>query len=209
MTRQLSCDQHVLYRAGCEECQHRGRNYEQRRMILLNQGVRLSVAVDLTASRIRELRAAGYSLPYLAAETGLGTATLTRICNKTVGWVQLRVYRAVERAYERHRDIPGGNVRVVTKARKRGWEPPVLPMPEEVGEEIIDPEAVRRAASGDRTVTLTQAERAEAIRTLEKRRLSAREIAEILGVTDRTVQRWRGGVTKRPGVRGRPKQQTA
>lgn len=57
----------------------------------------------------------------------------------------------------------------------------------------IDEIAVERACKGDRSVPLTHAELAAAFHALNERGYSARVIAERLGVTDRTVQRWRSG----------------
>ena len=57
----------------------------------------------------------------------------------------------------------------------------------------IDPIAVERACDGDQTVTLSRAEMTAAWRELERRRLSAQRIADVLGTTRRTVERWRQG----------------
>ncbi len=70
----------------------------------------------------------------------------------------------------------------------------------------VDDIAVERACHGDRTVTLNRAEHAAAWRALERQQLPAREIARILGVTPRTVFRWRNGharpAYRRAGGRG-------
>lgn len=55
----------------------------------------------------------------------------------------------------------------------------------------VDDVAVYRAINGDRTVPLTRPERSEAVRILTGRGLSGEAIAERLGVTERTVVRWR------------------
>lgn len=65
------------------------------------------------------------------------------------------------------------------------------PKPYEDARIAVDEVAVHRAIDGDRTVSLTRAERSEAVRILTDRGLSRFEIAERLGVTDRTVVRWR------------------
>lgn len=59
--------------------------------------------------------------------------------------------------------------------------------------EDIDEIAVERACRGEQSVRLSRAEMAVAHRILEARNLSAAEIAERLGVTPRTVTRWRTG----------------
>lgn len=57
---------------------------------------------------------------------------------------------------------------------------------------IVDPVAVRRAADGDLTLRLTRRELINATAYLTRHEYSADEIAERLGVTERTVVRWRG-----------------
>lgn len=67
----------------------------------------------------------------------------------------------------------------------------------------IDEIAVERACKGDLTVTLNRAEAADAFRRLDARGLSAQEIADRLGTTQRTVVRWRtgeGSPISRPGT---------
>ena len=57
----------------------------------------------------------------------------------------------------------------------------------------IDEVAVDRAVSGDRAVTLNPAELQAAFQQLNARGLPARRIAETLGVSPRTIIRWRRG----------------
>lgn len=61
-----------------------------------------------------------------------------------------------------------------------------------VGDGIVDEVAVERACRGDLLVSLTAAEAQEAFRLLSRDR-SASEIAGLLGVSQRTVSRWRAG----------------
>lgn len=66
----------------------------------------------------------------------------------------------------------------------------------------VDEVAVERAVGGDRNVPLTRYEMAEAWRQLEDRRLTADMIGARLGVSGRTVGRWRSGElhpASRPG----------
>jgi transposase len=72
-----------------------------------------------------------------------------------------------------------------------------------VRDDYVDEVAVERACAGDRSITLNRAEAAEAFRLLDARGLSAREIAEVLGVSTRTTQGWRDGRSNpitRPGA---------
>lgn len=59
--------------------------------------------------------------------------------------------------------------------------------------QIVDETAVQRRCRGDRTVTLNRAEAFAAFALLEQAGMSAAEIATRLGVTARTVDRWRNG----------------
>ena len=67
----------------------------------------------------------------------------------------------------------------------------------------FDEVAVERALEGDTAVSLTAEELEYCWRELEAEEKSASDIADILGVTRRTVVRWRGGmaVAARPGKR--------
>lgn len=58
----------------------------------------------------------------------------------------------------------------------------------------IDEVAVQRAVNGDRTLTLNHLERRLAVDQLTNRGLSAAEIADVLGITRRSVTRWRSRI---------------
>lgn len=68
--------------------------------------------------------------------------------------------------------------------------------------EDIDEVAVDRRCAGDHTVPLNRAEAARAFERLEQRGLSAQEIGDALGVTQRTVVRWRNGAATPISLRG-------
>jgi hypothetical protein len=57
----------------------------------------------------------------------------------------------------------------------------------------VDEVAVQRAVSGDRTVPLNPAEMLAAFQELDRRGHTAGRIAELLGVSARSIHRWRGG----------------
>lgn len=59
----------------------------------------------------------------------------------------------------------------------------------------VDEVAVDRACRGDKTVPLNPDEMRVAHEWLERSHLSAASIAARLGVTKRTVDRWRAGIT--------------
>lgn len=66
----------------------------------------------------------------------------------------------------------------------------------------IDDVAVERACQGDRSVRLNRDEVAEAHRQLTARGMGPAAIADLLGVSERAVLRWRAGAVPqtRPGV---------
>ena len=65
----------------------------------------------------------------------------------------------------------------------------------------VDEVAVERACRGDRTVTLNRAEVLEAFQWMDAHGYSSRQIAARLGVTRRTVERWRAGFSSLPKTR--------
>lgn len=71
---------------------------------------------------------------------------------------------------------------------------------EEMGLDVTQPEpyvdevAVQRAVNGDRGMTLNHLERRLAVDQLTSRGLSAAEIADVLGITRRSVTRWRSRI---------------
>ncbi len=68
----------------------------------------------------------------------------------------------------------------------------------------VDEVAVERAVAGDRTVTLTRAETAAAVRQCRRRGCSLTETADLLGMSRRTVIRVSAGGTPhaRRGIGG-------
>lgn len=67
----------------------------------------------------------------------------------------------------------------------------------------VDDIAVERATKGDRGIHLNRAELLLAFTMLNNRGVPARTIGELLGVSERSVTRWRSGIYTprcRPGV---------
>lgn len=71
-------------------------------------------------------------------------------------------------------------------AAGRGWS-----VGSGVPADDVDWVAVERAVAGDRTISLTPAECADAVRRLNRRGWSDNQIAAQLGLSDRTVLRYR------------------
>jgi transcriptional regulator with XRE-family HTH domain len=68
--------------------------------------------------------------------------------------------------------------------------------------DFIDEIAVELRVAGDRSVALTPTEAYAAFSLLERKGMSANEISERLGVTQRTIVRWRNGHTNTIRLRG-------
>jgi WhiB family redox-sensing transcriptional regulator len=77
--------------------------------------------------------------------------------------------------------------------RLRYWRKAHRPRRPQIG---FDPQAVERALSGDRKVVLTVAEMREAVRQLLSYRLTSQQIADRLGVSQRTVSRHRSALRR-------------
>lgn len=193
MTRKRSCDDHPKYVSGCAGCNARSRVYESRRWFLAQQGIRLSTDATPVTQRLRELRALGYRLRDLEEHTGIHFKQLYRLCCGTTKWVQWRTFEAVEAAYTELSRSPGPSRQSAAMARSRGWRPP--PQHEPIS--VMDEVAIDRAVHGDRRVTLTRLEMAEAVRQLLEHH-TQREAARILGISERRIHRIVHGVTARP-----------
>jgi hypothetical protein len=206
-----SCDEHPDWVKGCPPCLVKARLYEKRRAIALQQGRRLSAASGTTVVRLRELRAAGYGYRELSNRSarydkpggsGLGEAPIRRLCDGSVGRVQLRTYWLVERMYQDLRWFPGPDKRAATWAARKGWTPPELPaVPEVPGEDVIDMVAIRRAMAGDDSVCLTRAEKVAAWDLLGEQGMSASERIRFLRVGEASIARWRGGFIRKNAKR--------
>lgn len=202
MTRQRSCDNHARYQPGCDPCNFRSRRYAIRRKL---RGQAMSEPAAPIRQMVRELRAAGYPLPMLEAETGLNRNLFYRLSNGVGGdWVQLRTAAAIRTAYVRLKDFPGPDVRAALWARKSGWTPP---LPPEIDDDpVIDRVAIDRALTGER-VHLTPEERAVAVAIGNQRGILPYQISELLGMNGGRVKAYLAGV--QPKKRGPKKQQAA
>jgi lambda repressor-like predicted transcriptional regulator len=116
----------------CESCTRAVCLYNKRRLYEAGNGKPRMLPLTATQRRIRALRAIGYTLRALSAETGLhvdrldimstaapfGRQELTKRVNADTA-------RVVADAFDRLFDKPGGSVRAVNDARKKGWAPPL------------------------------------------------------------------------------------
>lgn len=188
----------------CDDARKARTRYEKRRIAGLNPPG--YVPALGTIRRLRALVAIGYTSTWLAEELGWKLTVVLRLTNHRAPesrTVHVDTRDQVAALFERRCMIPGGNDRSRARARKQGWRPPLAwddidnpaEKPDQVDPEIrsesyVDPAAVDRCLNGDlpgahRTV------KAEAVRVLAGRRKPDREIAELIGCTERTVLRIR------------------
>jgi len=124
----------------------------------------------------------------VSRETGVPRGTVTRWRNE-LGLPSLRITADSPACRHGHpwpenmgrRNTDWAYCRACARARKRAWLGPAQP----------DEAAIERAAAGDRPERLTPRERHAAIARLDRLRMSAREIAEVVGCSKRTVHRAR------------------
>lgn len=147
-----------------------------------------------TARRVRAMVAFGYPLPDIAHRLGKQpthlNATLDRVDQ---GWgVSARLHRDVQALFGRLQMTPGPSDAARELARQQGWH-----LPFEWDEDALDDPAAT-AIDCRRTVESAKADAADERRDaitqtvdLTAHGHSAEEIAEILGVSDRTVLRYR------------------
>lgn len=157
-----------------------------------------------TRRRLQALVAAGWPTTRLAPEIGLNRRWVSDLLRATR--VEVRTARLVAETYERlaHEDPTEHGIQdwVALRARnmaaKHGWKPPQewvdddLDVPDaEPDPEAVDDTAVQRAIDGEKAIGLSRVERMEAARVLTEQGVIAKDIAARLGVTSRTIVRWR------------------
>lgn len=164
------------------------------------------------ARRLQALARIGWSSPKLAERLGLTRQAVDQLRNGTARpTLTPRTVMAISALYdELWATTPTGGYSERTRcyAERMGWAPPLAwdddgiddPAAKPAGQPrrrptstTVDEVAVREALAG-RSVALTRAERAEAVRLATERRYSAERISELLGTTARTVVRDRAKV---------------
>lgn len=186
----------------CQPCRdaHAARRQQSRKSAYLHGPQR----VDITGTRrrLQALAAIGWPLGEIADRLGTDPQTLRRLVTQKRCATSTR--DKVRALYDELSMTVNGNRRTMTWAAKRGYSPPLAWNDEDLDDpnarpsrmvrprpsEPLDDIAIERAMRGDR-VHIRPAERAEAVRRLTAYGLSAAEIADRLGVTDRSVSRHR------------------
>jgi len=167
-----------------------------------------------TRRRLQALACAGWSTPALADRTTLTRRTLTRVLTGSANSVTVGTARTVAALYERLRLAPPPQRTPLQRtlarqtadaAQAAGWRAPHTwhdidhdPDPDDLDgaarpgdEPDVDEVAVERVMRGE-PLRLNLDERLEVVGRLTRRGVSAREIAQRLHTTSRTVVRLRG-----------------
>ncbi|MEV5652923.1 hypothetical protein AB0L57_32130 [Nocardia sp. NPDC052254] len=145
--------------------------------------------------RIQALVAFGYPQSQLAQELGIEPTNLRALTGRNPGshntgeFVQARRHRAVAELFDRLQMVPGPSKRAQNLGRRMGWA-----LPFEWDEDRIDVPAAQPESARWKPMSQTL-ERRERVREMTGRGLSAREIADRLHTTARTVTRDRAVAT--------------
>lgn len=189
----------------CEPCRaahvRAAQRYRKRRILA---HAPLKVDATGTRRRLRALARIGWTGAVLGERLGVSRDAVNKMTRHA------QVYRTtaekVAALYDELSMTPGPSERVRRMAKAKGWPPPLAYDEEDLDDprarpaigyalqrqqRAFDEIAVERAMH-DASVRLRPAERAEVVRRLTRAGLSAAQIAQRVGVTDRSVVRWRG-----------------
>jgi DNA-binding CsgD family transcriptional regulator len=163
--------------------------------------------------RLQALAAMGWSTSQLAARLGVTRSAVAQLRSAGQHRVLATTASAVSDLYDDcwWRTPPGperDHARTETWAAKHGWLPPwrwherdlddpsAAPLPLD---QVVDHVAIEETIAG-RRVPLTKAERQLIVTELQRRGVTAGEIAERLGRSARTVERYKALVAELRGV---------
>ena len=181
------------YTAGCrcpEARKAATRHQKGLRLSTLRGEARL-VPANGVILRLRALQGIGYSISELALL--LGYASKESFGPLLYGprrqTVTVQRYQRVKDLYDRLWNTPGTSVRSVNRAAKMGW-----PLPLDLDDDLIDHPDYRPTDNRLDEVTDRRQQREalnERVAELDTKGLSAREISELTGLSERGVERRR------------------
>ena len=193
------------YKAGCrcEDCRWANARYDKQRRYERLQGHTRLIDATGTRRRLLALGVMRWPRDNLAARLGKDPRQIRLFI--TTLHVRATTADKVTALYDELAMIPGpGHRNVEVWARRRGGYPPLAWDDETIDDPKAKPQglyetpklmhdevAVQRAVDGDTSVHLSSADRAEAIAILHSRGLTARAIAERMGLQERSVTRIR------------------
>jgi len=147
--------------------------------------------------RVRALYAAGHQSIRIAELACLDKSVIKDLASAVPDVVQFATAEAVGRAYQALKDSTGPSTRNINRAKREGWRRPEEWHPDDLDApdpepepELIDQIALQRVLNG-KSAELTRAEQMEAARLMTERGDSAEQIGAQLGVSGRTIVRWR------------------
>lgn len=151
-----------------------------------------------TARRLQALAASGWSITELARRRGTSTAALAATLSHRTVTVDLA--REIRDLYRALADQPGPSSRARSRALARGWATPAMWDEDTIedphnlattrDDDLIDPIAIERALAGE-AVGLTAVEQVEVVNIGTQLGLSSQDLATVLAISSRTVQRIR------------------
>ncbi len=163
-----------------------------------------------TMRRLQSLVAFGYSRTYLAGRLNMQVGNFCRLLNPTTTQINADTARRVEDLFAELEVTPGPSVRARNDGKRKNWKVPMLWDLEDLDRPEATPvvdiavgagfcelyQEMRDLGFGHheifRRITVKYHDLDDAVGVLTKEGLSAARIAELLGVSDRTVQRRRG-----------------
>lgn len=155
--------------------------------------------------RIHALVAIGHPLHTLAPPLGVSVGRLGHMIGQSC--LPYRHWIAIAELFDRLCSAPGPSEQSRKVARRKGWAPPLAwdegqidhpeagPVAVRQDSGLIDKVAVERALAGDHTVKLSWLERSAAYQAAAERGMTARQVANALGIAtaaaDRSLNRAR------------------
>lgn len=201
------------YSAGCrcDRCRAAAARRGKRNRVALLRGYPGLLPYIVVTRRIHALAAIGWTYDDLAPRLGVTGQNVGYLASRSSGMVQRGIAHRVIRLYDELSMTPGPSNIARLRALSRGWAPPLLwdddtiddpnASPHDArrshharaadyvpAEPIIDEVAIARVLNGDR-VAITKEERLIVVTRLAAQGWSDRQIAQLLGMTDRTIFR--------------------
>lgn len=170
--------------------------YECQRRNAARSGQPWSLPAVGARRRLQALARIGYSAAAVAVEVGCDQHYLQHLRGGWTKRISRRLHDQIDQAYDTLQDTPGPSQITRRRASRADWPPPAAwgdniddpaAMPWDLPE-VVDEVAVERAMGGW-PVPLTHAERREAVKRLSARGISRSQIAELLHLDTRQVDR--------------------
>lgn len=193
---------YIWNRCRCDQCRaaHTAAAARRRRLIAYGQWGGYIDATG-TVRRLRALSAIGWSVRHVAQRfeqrTDVDPSWLRSIARGNQGKVHADTARTIAAIYDDWCTQDGPSKHSRSWATKKGWHGPEAwddgtiddPSVEAARPEVVDEVAVHRALRGDRTVTLTPAERRATVALLVERGAGTRVLMNVLRCSATTARR--------------------